>query len=174
MNPYIGEIKLFALDFAPKGWAICAGQLLAIRTNQALFALLGTQYGGDGQNTFALPDLRGRVLVGPRSPSSGGSQQGAMLGTETVTVTQAQMPSHQHNFAGTSAAATLKPPVGRMHAADSSAERDFYAPAADGNLVTLSPQSLASTGSNLPHSNMQPYLVLNYCIALQGIFPSRN
>ena len=169
MDPFMGEIRLFPWDWAPRGWMLCSGQLLSIAQNSALFALLGTTYGGDGRTTFALPDLRGRVPI----DRSSAEPQGARDGVENVTLTAATMPQHSHAMIGTSTVATLKAPTGHAFANDTSPAADFYA-AATNPLTTLSPNTIAVTGGTQPHNNMQPFLVLNYCIAMQGIFPSRN
>ncbi len=170
MDPFLGEIRLFPWEWPPKGWLLCAGQLLSIQQNSALFALLGTTYGGNGTTNFALPDLRGRVPIDRSSEEP----QGLRDGTETVTLTIGTMPAHNHALIGTSAVATLKGPSGNALANDTSPATDFYAAAAGNPLTTLSPTSIAVGGGSQPHDNMQPFLVLNYCIANSGIFPSRN
>ena len=167
-NPFLGEIRLFPWNFAPFGWALCDGTLLGIAQNTALFSLLGTMYGGNGQTTFALPDLRGRTPI----HVSNNFSQGELDGQEQVTLTIATMPAHQHTFFGTSAAANSKAPAGHTLTKDSVAGDNFYAP--DTTPFAISPQSIGGMGGNQPHDNMQPFLVLNYCIALRGIFPSRG
>lgn len=168
-TPYIGEIRLFSWGFAPKNWAFCDGRLLGIQQNQALFSLLGTMYGGDGVSTFALPDLRGRAPIDRSSEEP----QGLKDGTEQVSLSIASLPAHNHMLLGTSATGTFPGPSGHAFASDTSATVDFYA--ADSNpLLAIAPSTIAGAGSNLPHQNMQPYLVLNCCIALSGVFPSRN
>ena len=165
---YLGEIKAFGFNFAPRGWATCSGQILPIAQNTALFSLLGTQYGGNGQTTFALPDLRGRAPV----HRSGTNPIGTVAGTETVTLNINQIPAHAHALNGASAAANKRPATGNTLATDNSPNADFYA---RGHvLVPLAPNAIGLTGGNQPHSNMQPYLVINYSIATTGIFPSRN
>jgi len=163
---YLGQILPAAFQFAPKGFAQCNGQLMAIAQNQALFSLLGTQYGGDGRTTFALPDLRGRTPIGYNTSYP----IGAVGGTETVTLTSQQLPTHAHQLVGTAAANTTRNPNGAMLGASTGAE---YAPTG-GPQVDLAPNSIAAAGGNQPHENMQPYNVINYCIALTGIFPSRE
>jgi microcystin-dependent protein len=170
MDPFLGEIRLFPWEWPPRGWLLCAGQLLPIQQNSALFALLGTTYGGNGTTNFALPDLRSRVPI-DRSIQE---PQGARDGTETVTLTNATMPTHTHALIGTSTVATLKGPAAHALANDTSPAADFYAAAAGNPLTPLSPNSVSVGGGNQPHDNMQPFLVLNYCIANSGIFPSRN
>ena len=165
---YLGEIKAFGFNFAPRGWATCSGQILPIAQNTALFALLGTQYGGNGQTTFALPDLRGRAPV----HRDGTNPVGTVAGTETVTLLSTEMPSHAHVLYGTSAAANKRPATGNTFATDNSPNADFYA---RGHvLVPLAPNAIGPAGGSQPHSNMQPYLAINYSIAITGIFPSRN
>jgi microcystin-dependent protein len=167
-DPLLGEIALFAFPFAPRGWALCAGQLLSIAQNQALFSLLGTTYGGDGITTFGLPDLRGRSIVSS-GQALGGSDYtlGMKTGTETVTVLPNQLPMHNHLFTAATTGSTPDP-TGALYAATGSMQ---FAPTATGQLA---PDAVAQAGSTQPHPNQPPYLVLNYCIALQGIFPSRD
>lgn len=169
VEPFIGEIRLMPYNFAPRGWAMCNGQLVAINTNQALFALLGTFYGGNGTTNFALPDLRGRVAI-----HMGGTQVGELGGVETVTLQTTQIPSHVHTFNGTTPSGGVeRPPTGGLLGKPASGTNNYYA--ADSNaLQPLSPKSIVNSPGGLPHDNMQPYLVLTYCIALAGIFPSRN
>ncbi len=167
-QPFIGEIKAFGFGFAPRYYAPCNGQLLAIAQNQALFSLLGTQYGGNGQTTFALPNLQGRTPV----HATATLPLGSAIGVEAVTLTADQMPTHTHALNGTSTVANRRPSRTNSFANDTSPVTQFYAPAA--NLVPLAPTSMTATGGNQPHPNVQPFLVANYCIALSGIFPSRN
>lgn len=159
-EPYIGQITLFAGNFAPRGWAFCEGQLLSIAQNTALFSILGTTYGGDGRVTFALPDLRGRVPLHPgQGPGLSSYSLGEAAGTETVTLTEAEMPTHSHSMV----ISTTQP--------------GGTAKAIEGELTPnpiVAPNAVGNTGGSQPHPNMQPYLALNYIIALQGIFPSRN
>jgi microcystin-dependent protein len=165
--PFVGEIRLFPWNWPPRLWALCNGALLPIAQNQALFALLGTTYGGNGVQNFALPDLRGRVAI-HRSPTY---TQGETDGTETVTLTLATMPMHNHNFLGTSSAGNQTTPQGVV-GTDSGAGAAYLAP--DTTPFSLAPTAITMAGSSFPHNNMQPYLVMNYSIATQGIFPSRN
>lgn len=180
-EPFIGEIKLFGFYFAPRGYMTCNGQLLAISSNTALFSLLGTAYGGNGQTTFGLPNLGGRAALGAgQSPGTSNYQIGEAAGSETVTLTTAQMPMHVHSAIGITA--TL--PVGG--AADSSDPNGAYpATTLSDNYVSvptggsaMGPISVSGTtsvaGGSQPFSIQQPYLVLNYSIAVQGIFPSRD
>ena len=167
MEPFIGEIRLVPFNFAPRGWAICDGQLLPINQNQALFALLGTEYGGDGRTTFALPDLRGRVALGAGQASSGSSYAlGATGGQETVALTMRQLPGHSHAVHASSGAATTKNPATAFPAGGG-------AYAAQRN-VRMKAAMIGQTGGGEWHENRQPYLCLNYIIALQGIFPARS
>lgn len=163
-EPFIGEIQIFPFAFAPRGWALCNGQLLPINQNQALFSLLGTTYGGDGKATFALPDLRGRVPV----HFGNGVTLGQSAGEETHTLTPAEMPTHTHAvMAG--GEATAIPPAGNVWG--SVAGQNLYAATAT---AAMAGAAISTAGSSQPHNNMQPYAVLNFCIALQGVFPSRN
>jgi microcystin-dependent protein len=167
MDPFIGEIRLVPFNFAPKGWAICAGQMLPINQNQALFALLGTTYGGDGRTTFALPDLRGRIPVGAGQPPTGSDYPlGATGGQETVELTTGQLPGHSHPVNASSAAATSKSPATAYPAGGGA-----YAGQRN---VRMKAAMIGLTGGGEGHENRQPYLSLNYIIALQGIFPSQS
>jgi microcystin-dependent protein len=171
-DPFIGEIRLFPFNFAPQGWAFCNGQILPISQNTALFSLLGTTYGGDGVSNFALPDLRGRLAVSSgQGPGLSPYDLGQQSGSETVTLTVNNLPQHNHTVspaASEGAAATDRPGGGVMARVPTA----IYASASDG--TTMASTTTSMTGSNSPISNVQPLLALNYCIALQGIFPSRN
>jgi microcystin-dependent protein len=164
--PFMGELRIFAFNFAPKGWAMCNGQLLPINQNQALFSLLGTMYGGDGRVNFGLPDLRDRVPV----HVGNGFTQGQRGGETAHTVTTNELPTHVHFLQGTSAQATDVVPTGLMLA---NPGRNAYAHVSP-NATQLAPGSLGNVGGSQAHENRAPYLVLNVCISLQGIFPSRN
>ena len=155
---------MFSFDWAPRGWALCNGQLLPINQNQALFVLLGTTYGGNGQTTFALPDLRGRTPIsfGP------GFNLGQQAGEESHTVTIAEMPTHNHAVLAGNSAANTGTPVGNYFAQNSSAFSTSPPNAA------MSATTMTNVGGSQPHGNMGPYLVISFCIALQGIFPSQN
>jgi microcystin-dependent protein len=163
-TPYLSELRLFSFSFAPQGWAFCNGQLLPINQNQALFSLLGTTYGGNGQTNFALPNMRGRVAIHEGS----GHTLGEAAGASAVTITQQTMPQHLHFEQGTSANGSSPLPNGNVLAA----ANNLYTGAAA--LTNLLPASLTNVGGSQAHNNMMPYLVLNWCIALQGIFPSQN
>ena len=166
-TPYLGEVRLFSFNFAPKGWSLASGQLLPINQNQALFSLFGTFYGGNGVNTFELPNLQGRT------PMFYGGQTviGQQTGTETVTLTSNQYPAHSHSFAA-STTGGLGLPTGNYLGATAGG-RNIYA--VGGTPQTLNPSALAaSQAGSQPHQNMQPFLVMTYAIALSGIFPTRN
>ena len=170
-NYYLGQITPFGFMFAPRGWAICAGQILPINQNQALFSLLGTTYGGNGTITFALPDLRGRTPVSIGSLWGGGQYTlGQQSGVETVTLNQTQIPQHHHSATGTVANGTVRNPNNAIYAKTSVA---LHGPGT-GPMVPLNTNTVATGGGSQPHSNLQPYLAINFCIALQGVFPSRN
>lgn len=168
LEPYLGEISLCSFAFPPKGWAFCNGQLLPINQNQALFAILGTTYGGDGRTTFALPDLRGRSPLHRSNELPLGTRTGA----ETHTLTANELPQHLHTLTGLSDVANTTTPAGTHPAAKGRGGRDLYA--SNGPTQDLSAQAILATGQGQPHPNMQPYLTLNFIIALQGIFPSRD
>ena len=176
MDPFVAEIRIFPFNFAPKGWAFCDGQLLPISQNTALFSLLGTVYGGDGKSTFALPDLQGSVPVHP-GQGQGLSDYflGQLGGVESVTLLQSEMPLHAHAVGRALAdAGNSITPVNSVWA-QAAAGRGAAALYKDGSPTgkVNALQSLNVTGGDLPHNNMQPYLTLNYCIALQGVFPQR-
>jgi len=167
-EPYIGEIKPFAFGYAPKGWAVCNGQILQINTNQALFAILGTRYGGDGITTFALPNLQGRTPIG-FSPSQGIplAQAG---GEENHTLTINEMPAHTHQVFANAELGTLTAAQNNTWAATPAGRNAF----ASTPQAIMSPQAIGVTGGSQPHNNMQPYTVISFCIALVGIFPTQN
>lgn len=182
MENYIGEIKLFAGNYAPAGWAFCNGSLQSIAENPTLYTLIGTTYGGDGITTFALPDLRGRVPVNQGTSKSGTTYVlGEAAGVENVTLITGQIPAHNHNFNVSTNLGTT-PQVGNHYYSAPVAPTDppssnksvvFYQPDTAGEVKSLlRPNTILPTGSNLPHTNMQPYLVVSYIIALFGIFPS--
>ena len=170
-EPFLSEIKLVSFNFAPKGWALCNGQFLPINQNQALFALLGTTYGGNGQTTFALPNLRGQVPI----HMGNGHTLGEAAGTTSVTVNIQQLPTHLHVAQASSTQAdqaTLLNPNNNAPNILAAVTGAQYVGAQ--SLTTIEPTSVTSVGGNQPHNNMMPYLVLNFIIALQGIFPSQN
>ena len=167
MDQFIGEIRLVGLTYAPSGWALCDGQLLPINQNQALFSLLGTNFGGDGKTNFALPDLRGRVPVGAGQGATGSSYAvGSIGGQETVKLTSSQLAPHAHAIRAQSGASTTKSPVGAFPAFGGA-----YAPTQDAKMNSA---AAGRTGGGQPHENRQPYLTLSYIIALVGIWPTQN
>ena len=170
-DPFIGEIRIFAFGFAPQGWALCNGQLLPINQNQALFSLLGTTYGGNGTTTFALPDLRSRVPVHQgQGPGLSPYAEGQAGGTEAVTLAAAQMPQHTHPVNASSGAATSGNPAGHTLARSAS---HIYHPES-GQHTVMDANMLGEAGGSQPHDNIQPYLAVTFCIALNGIFPAQN
>ncbi len=180
-EPYLGEIQLFAFNYAPRGWMLCQGQTLQTREYAALFALLGTMYGGDGRTTFMLPDLRGRSPVnwGAATTTTSAYTQGKQAGAETVTITAATLPAHTHVVSGYSDNGTTSPGGANYFAqpvisTTALLPQEAYVPPNVGNPIALNPAAVSSVGGGQPHDNMQPYLTLNYCIAVTGIFPPRN
>lgn len=170
-SPFVAEIRIFPTNFATVGWAFCNGQLLPLAQNTALFSLLGTMYGGDGKTTFALPNLQGNVPLGV-GQGAGLSQyfEGEESGSETVTLLQSEIPSHTHTLRSIVTPATLGSGGATSAFARSTGGKAYKVANAD---ATLASQSTAVAGSGLPHNNMMPYLTLNFCIALQGVFPPR-
>ena len=173
MDPFVAEIRIFPFNFAPKGWAFCDGQLLPLSQNTALFSLLGTTYGGDGKSTFALPNLQGNAAMHPgQGPGLSLHDLGETGGSDFVSLLESEIPSHSH------AMLAQNVPTGQL--ADPTGTT-FCRPSS-GNLFTtnlsspvnMAPQALAPAGGDQPHNNMQPYLTLNFCIALQGVFPPRT
>ena len=177
-QPYIGQILMFAGNFAPAGWILCQGQLLPISENDALFNLIGTTYGGDGQETFGVPDLRGRAPIHQGQGSGLSSYSiGQNGGVESVTLTTQQIPTHNHNVMVVNSDATLNNPKGALLANEGGQNKDkvsLYAPwdNTPANMTTLLPGSISITGGNQPHENRQPLLVINYIMALFGVYPS--
>jgi len=170
-EPFLAEIRLFPYNFAPRGWAFCQGQLLAISQNTALFALLGTTYGGNGVTTFGLPDLRGRVAVHVgQGPGLSPYDLGQVGGTETVTLTTAQIAPHPHPANCLNANGNKPGAINNVWATDLGGNKLYGTTKAAG---TMAPNIIGPSGGGQPHNNVQPYLALNYCIALQGIFPQR-
>jgi microcystin-dependent protein len=172
-EPFLGQIQAFGFNFAPRGWAFCNGQILPIAQNTALFSLLGTTYGGNGQTTFALPNLQSRVPVHfGQGPGLSPYDLGEQAGSETVTLTTNQIPAHQHavTFLTNSSEGGQNSPAGNYFG---KADPGTYASTHDNTLTGAQPPT-GIVGGNQPHTNIQPYLALNFCIALEGIFPSRN
>jgi len=170
-EPFIGEIRIMSFNFAPSGWAMCNGQLLPINQNQPLFSLLGTRYGGNGQTNFALPDLRGKVPI----HQGNGHTIAETAGSQSVTVNISQLPTHTHFVNATNTVADQQGIVDANNVGNmlAQATADMYG-APNAPLTTLNPAMISSVGGSQPHENMQPYLVLTFCIALIGIFPSQT
>lgn len=169
MDPFIGEIRLFAGNFAPRGWAFCDGALLPVAQNTALFSILGTTYGGDGRTTFALPDLRGRVAVHPGTgPGLTTRSAGEKGGSETATLTVDQMPAHNHRVTASNTRGDSPDPAGNVPAGDP--DMPYIASGTN----AMSAAMIQQTGNGQPHANMQPFLGIPFIIALVGIYPSRN
>lgn len=174
MDPFVAEIRIFPFNFAPRGWAFCDGQLLAISQNTALFSLLGTTYGGDGRSTFALPNLQGRVPMHPgQGPGLSLHDLGEQGGTETVSLLQAEIPSHNHTMKANSGDGTLPTPTNNV-ASGPGADRDLFWYKGGLPNATMKADALGNTGGGQPHNNMMPYLTINFCIALQGVYPPRT
>lgn len=173
-DPFIGEIRIFAGNFAPADWSFCNGSLLSINEYDALFSLIGTTYGGDGQSTFALPDLRGRLPMGQGAgPGLTPRTMGQQFGTETVTLIGQQLPAHSHNFAATTVAVETGSPAGGLFG-DTEADV-FYVSAPDNpELKTMSAKTVTSAGASQPHNNIMSSVGMNYIICLNGIYPPRN
>ncbi len=171
-QPFVGEIRIFAGNFAPNGWAFCDGSLRAISENETLFNLIGTTYGGDGQQTFALPDLRGRVPV-QQGQGPGISQRfiGELSGSETVTLTSAQMPTHSHALKASGSLPTGASGVGGVLAANNV---NLYGTFVQGSTTPMAAQAISPLGGSVPHENMAPFVGITYIISLFGIFPSQS
>jgi microcystin-dependent protein len=172
MDPFVAEIRIFGFNFAPKGWAFCDGQLLPLSQNTALFSLLGTTYGGDGKSNFALPNMQGNAPMHPgQGPGLSLHDLGETGGSETVSLLESEIPSHSHALMASGQVAEDRTPAGEV-----------FGKATGGNLYTanlaglvpMADQALAPAGGDQPHNNMQPYLTLNFCIALQGVYPPRT
>jgi microcystin-dependent protein len=172
VDPYVGEIRIFAFNFAPRGWATCDGQLLPISQNTALFSLLGTMYGGDGKTTFALPNLDGAVPMAAGSGPDGTEYfQGQTEGSAAVTLIQSELPAHSHSLSVSTRNASEKNPQNQALAVGQGI--GMYG-ANNQPTTTMAPESLSISGGSNPHNNMQPSLVFTFCIAMQGIFPPRG
>ena len=168
-QPFVGEIRLFAGNFPPNGWMFCDGALLSIAQNDVLFDLIGTTYGGDGQTTYALPDLRGRVPVHQGSNGQSNYVMGQLGGAETVTVTPGQLPTHSHAWnASMNAAVSTKGPTDALGVST----MNMYGTGTPN--MSMEPSAVAPTGGNQPHENMAPFTAINYIISLFGVFPSQN
>jgi len=170
-EPFVAEIRIFAGNFAPRSWAFCDGQLLPVSQNTALFSLIGTTYGGDGRSTTALPNMQGRAPMHPgRGPGLTSRRLGQRGGTQTVTLTEAQMPNHTHTMRAAEDPADLQAPASNRAMTRSSV--DAYTTAA--NTVQMADQMLTDSGGSQAHNNIQPLLAMNFIIALQGLYPSRG
>lgn len=169
-EPFLAEIRIVGFNFAPRGWAFCDGQILPINQNQSLYSLLGTTYGGDGRTSFALPDLRSRTPIHRAS----GHPLGQKSGVETVTLTAAEIAAHSHTFKASSSAGVDRSATNDILAETSVPPANLYRDAEAGSMTALRSGSITNAGGGQAHNNMQPYTTLSFCIALQGLFPSRN
>ncbi|CAM2007922.1 phage tail protein [Acanthopleuribacter pedis] len=167
-EPFLAEVRIVGFNFAPRGWAFCDGQILPINQNQSLYSLLGTTYGGDGRTSFALPDMRGRAPM----HVGNGHREGQKSGEETHTLAANEMPNHQHSLTAVSTDATAVLPTSSLLLA--SVPTRLYSEYSAAEAVTLHTGTIANVGGGQAHENMQPYIAVNFCIALQGLFPSRN
>lgn len=173
-EPFIGQLALVPYNFAPRGWALCNGQILSIAQNTALFSLLGTTYGGNGTTTFALPDLRGRVAVSSgQGPGLSSYELGQVAGEERHTLITTEMPMHNHLVNATTVEGNQNTPTGNFPADTKLLDKEYSNSTSTGGTV-MNPQMIGFAGGNQSHNIMQPYLTLNYIIALEGIYPSRN
>lgn len=173
MDPFVAEIRIFPFNFAPKGWAWCDGQLLPLSQNTALFSLLGTTYGGNGKSNFALPDLQGRAPMHPgQGPGLSLHDLGETGGSETVSLLESEIPSHNHTVRASTDPADLFAPGPGVGLAASTGAAAYHQSTT--GLVSMAPESLAPAGGDQPHNNLQPYLTFYFCIALQGVFPPRT
>ena len=171
MDPFVAEIRIFPFNFPPKGWAFCDGQLLPLSQNTALFSLLGTTYGGDGKSNFALPNMQGNAPMHPgQGPGLSLHDLGETGGSETVSLLESEISSHSHGFIASQADGISRLPAGNM-VANMIGVNGYATP---GTIVQMSDQALTPAGGDQPHNNMQPYLTLNFCIALQGVYPPRT
>jgi microcystin-dependent protein len=174
-NPFVAEIRIFAGNFPPKGWAFCDGQLMPISQNTALFSLLGTTYGGDGKSNFALPNLQGSApMQAGQGPGLSLRDLGESSGEQTVTLLQTEMPAHSHTLNATASGGDRNSPQGNSPAESRVGRQTQPQYSTPGNGAPMSPEAISVTGGNLPHNNMPPYLTLTFIIALQGVFPARS
>jgi microcystin-dependent protein len=173
-NPFVAEIRIFPFNFAPKGWAFCDGQILPLSQNTALFSLLGTTYGGDGKSNFALPNMQGNAPMHPgQGPGLSLHDLGETGGSDTVTLLESEIPSHSHNMMA-SAINALNTAPGPAQALGKSAGIAAYCTVTNSNVTPMNDNVIAPAGGDQPHNNLQPYLTLNFCIALQGVYPPRT
>ncbi len=171
-NPFLAEIRIFPFNFAPKGWAFCDGQLLSISQNTALFSLLGTTYGGDGKSNFALPDMQGNAPMHPgQGPGLSLHDLGETSGSDTVTVLESELPAHSHAWNASNQDGTDQSPVNELFAGGVGGVSTYAAPS---SVKQFNLQAVAPSGGDQPHNNLMPYLTLNFCIALQGVYPPRT
>jgi microcystin-dependent protein len=174
-DPFVAEVRIFGFNFAPKGWAFCAGQLLPLSQNTALFSLLGTTYGGDGRSTFALPNMQGNAPMHPgQGPGLSLHDLGETGGSQTVTLLQSELPSHPHNVMVDNLFDGTQPSPGPTAAYAKASTGTPYSDKTTQGVIGLNANAIAPAGGNQPHNNMMPYLTLNFCIALQGVFPPRT
>ena len=174
-NPFVAEIRIFGFNFPPRGWAFCDGQVLPLSQNTALFSLLGTTYGGDGKSNFALPNLQGSVpLQQGQGPGLSLYDLGETGGQTTVTLLSSQLPAHTHPLECSTAVGNQTSPVGGVPAVPPAQRGQHFYAGTQGTPPAMNANLLAPTGGNLPHNNLPPYLTLNFCIALQGVYPSRG
>lgn len=174
-DQFLGEIRPFAFNFAPTGWMLCQGQTLSIQQYSALFSLIGTYYGGNGTTTFQVPNLQSRVPMSQGTSSAGETYViGEEAGTESVTVTTSTMPMHNHTFSGMNSNGNDNKPAAGASLANSSNAANYYGPPSSLTSLNVSSVSLAPPGGGLPHNNIQPYLAINWCIALSGTYPARG
>jgi microcystin-dependent protein len=173
-DPFVAEIRIFPFNFAPKGWAFCNGQLMPLSQNTALFSLLGTTYGGDGKSNFALPDLQGRAPMHPgQGPGLSLHDLGEIGGSDAVTLLESEIPSHTHTVTAAINPALLAVPSPNVGLARSRTV-NAYQTTTNSNLTAMASEALAPAGGDAPHNNLMPYLTINFCIALQGVFPPRS
>ena len=174
-NPFVAEIRIFPFNFAPTGWAFCNGQLLPLSQNTALFSLLGTTYGGDGKSNFALPNMQGNAPMHPgQGPGLSLHDLGETGGSATVSLLESEMPSHPHALQDSPRDATLENPGPNNGLGRTAPQQLYLQSASTPQLVAMSSNTIAPAGGDQPHNNLQPYLTLNFCIALQGVFPPRT
>lgn len=174
MDPFVAEIRIFPFNFPPKGWAFCDGQILPLSQNTALFSLLGTTYGGDGKSNFALPNMQGNAPMHPgQGPGLSLHDLGETGGSDTVSLLESEIPSHSHALLAAPNPALVATPGPTVTLARSRTVTAYIAPSGQ-SLVNMSDNTLAPAGGDQPHNNMQPYLTLNFCIALQGVYPPRT
>jgi len=174
MDPFVAEIRIFPFNFAPKGWAFCDGQILPLSQNTALFSLLGTTYGGDGKSNFALPNMQGNAPMHPgQGPGLSLHDLGETGGSDTVSLLESEIPSHSHGLFANSVAGDTNAPSPQVSITRSS-NATAYSATTNSSLVSMSGNTLAPAGGDQPHNNLQPYLTLSFCIALQGVYPPRT